>query len=277
MSAVLQNILKLVTTSVGHVALNPIITAALLWVLTKGPPQLRSQLTNRIAALRDPIRYAQILKALKLCLAFGTVGVLNKQLNHIALNAGRIRSEKAKWNWSREVAVVTGGCSGIGELVVARLISKGIRVAVLDIQQLPLSLQGCKPPRSYSHLFAILIKLAAVNVKFFACDITDPNAVYSTAEQVKDSMGAPTILINNAGILDTHTILTTSDEYLRKIFDVNVLSNWYTTKAFLPDMLRHNKGHIVTVASTASFVSVGGLADYCATKAAILSYHEGSS
>jgi NAD(P)-dependent dehydrogenase (short-subunit alcohol dehydrogenase family) len=88
-------------------------------------------------------------------------------------------------------------------------------------------------------------------------------------------MGAPTILINNAGILASHTILTTSDAYLRKIFDVNVLSNWYTTKAFLPDMLRHNKGHIVTIASTASFVGVAGLADYTATKAAILSFHEG--
>jgi NAD(P)-dependent dehydrogenase (short-subunit alcohol dehydrogenase family) len=88
-------------------------------------------------------------------------------------------------------------------------------------------------------------------------------------------MGAPTILINNAGILASHTILTTSDVYLRKIFDVNVLSNWYTTKAFLPDMLRDNKGHIVTIASTASFIGVAGLADYTATKAAILSFHEG--
>jgi short-subunit dehydrogenase len=193
---------------------------------------------------------------LKWCLVAGTARVVNKQLNHIALNAGRLRGEKAKWNWSREVAVITGGCSGIGELVVKRLINKGIRVAVLDIQQLPPSLQG------YAGL------------KFFKCDITDPSEVYSIAEKVKETMGAPTILINNAGILASHTILTTSDAYLRKVFDVNVLSNWYTTKAFLPDMLRHNKGHIVTIASTASFVGVAGLADYTATKAAILSFHE---
>ncbi|CAN9337344.1 unnamed protein product [Alternaria alternata] len=256
MSKILQNLLSLITTSAGHIALNPLVTATLLWALTKGPTQLRSQLTTRIPALRDPHRYARILKALKWCLIAGTASVVNKQLNHIALNAGRLRSEKAKWNWSREVAVVTGGCSGIGELVVKRLISKGIRVAVLDIQQLPSGLQG------YAGL------------KFFKCDVTDPSEVYSIAEKIKETMGAPTILINNAGILASHTILTTSDVYLRKIFDVNVLSNWYTTKAFLPDMLRHNKGHVVTVASTASFVGVAGLADYCATKAAILSFHE---
>lgn len=142
MSVALQRIVNLLTLTVGHIALNPIVTSALLWVLTKAPPQLRSQFTSRIAALRDPTRHAQIIKALKWCLAFGVTGVLNKQLNHIALNAGRLRSEKARWNLSREVAVITGGCSGIGELVVKRLANKGVRVAVLDIQQLPKSLQG---------------------------------------------------------------------------------------------------------------------------------------
>jgi all-trans-retinol dehydrogenase (NAD+) len=142
MSVALRRVLNLLTSSISQAALNPVVTTALLYILTKGPEQLRSQLTSRIAALRDPRRYAQIVKALKWCLAFGTVGVINKQLNHIALNAGRLRSEKARWNWSREIAVITGGCSGIGELVVKRLVNSGIKVAILDIQQLPPSLQG---------------------------------------------------------------------------------------------------------------------------------------
>jgi all-trans-retinol dehydrogenase (NAD+) len=112
------------------------------------------------------------------------------------------------------------------------------------------------------------------HVKYFACDVTDPEAVYKAAEDIKNTLGAPTILINNAGILSSHTILNTPDEYLRKIFDVNVLSNWYTTKAFLPSMIAANKGHIVTIASGASYIGVAGLADYTASKAAILSFHE---
>jgi all-trans-retinol dehydrogenase (NAD+) len=104
--------------------------------------------------------------------------------------------------------------------------------------------------------------------------VTDPDTVYATAKQVKETLGAPTILINNAGILAPHTILATPDPYLRKLFDVNVLANWYTTKAFLPAMIAANKGHIVTVASMASFIGVAGLADYCASKAAVLSFHE---
>jgi all-trans-retinol dehydrogenase (NAD+) len=152
---------------------------------------------------------------------------------------------------------VTGGCSGIGELLVKKLVKKGVKVAVLDIQQLPPSLQ--------SH----------PSVQFFACDVTDANAVSKTAEQVTASMGSPSILVNNVGIAQAHTIFDTTPEYLHKIFAVNLFSNWYTVQAFLPDMIAKNKGHIVTVASIASFTGVAGMADYCATKAAVLSFHEG--
>jgi all-trans-retinol dehydrogenase (NAD+) len=136
----------LVTSSIGQVAFNPIVSAALLWVLTKGPVGLRERLTGNIGFLRDPKRVAQIVKALKWCLVLGVTGVANRQLNSVALNAGRWTSEKKRWNWSEEVAIVTGGCSGIGELIVKRLIGRGIKVAVLDIQDLPASLQGCKRP-----------------------------------------------------------------------------------------------------------------------------------
>jgi short-subunit dehydrogenase len=88
-------------------------------------------------------------------------------------------------------------------------------------------------------------------------------------------LGPPSILINNAGIAGAHRIIDTSPEFLRKIFEVNVLSNWWTVKAFLPDMITSNRGHIVTVASMASFITVGAMVDYCSTKAAVLSFHEG--
>lgn len=112
------------------------------------------------------------------------------------------------------------------------------------------------------------------DIKFFQCDVTSPEAVYETAQTIQSTIGHPTILVNNAGIFAAHTILDTSDSFLRKIFDVNVLSNWYTTKAFLPSMISNNKGHIITIASTASYIAVAGMADYTASKAAILAFHE---
>lgn len=88
-------------------------------------------------------------------------------------------------------------------------------------------------------------------------------------------MGQPSILVNNAGIGASHTIINTSPEHLNKIFGVNLFSHWYTCQAFLPDMIKHDKGHVVTVASTASFVALPNIADYAATKTGALAFHEG--
>jgi all-trans-retinol dehydrogenase (NAD+) len=100
----------------GQVTLNPIVTAALLYLVTKSPDRLRGQLLEWMPTLKDPKRYGQIVKALTVCFAFGVTGVVNRRLNSVALNAWRWgNNEKKRWDWENEVAVVTGGCGGIGE------------------------------------------------------------------------------------------------------------------------------------------------------------------
>ncbi|OCK77298.1 dehydrogenase/reductase SDR family member 8 precursor [Lepidopterella palustris CBS 459.81] len=259
MSVAIQNVSGFVLGSVPGTALNPVITGALLWAITKGPPSLKARLLRPFASLPYDGRPAGLIKTLKWLFALGLVVRINRVLNHTALNSWRLRSEKKRWDWNNEVAVVTGGSSGIGELVVKGLMKKGVKVAVLDVQPLPDSLKN----------FA--------NVKFFECDITSASTVHETADSIRSTLGPPSILVNNAGIASAHTILDTSDEYLRKVFDVNLLSNFTTVKAFLPDMIVKNKGHIVTVASCASFITVAGLVDYCSTKAGVFSFHEGLS
>ena len=115
------------------------------------------------------------------------------------------------------------------------------------------------------------------NITYYRCDITSPQQVDDTAKSIRSELGQPSILINNAGIGVSNTILESSPESLRKIFDVNVISQWYLIRAFLPDMVRTKKGHIITIASLASFVGVPHMVDYCATKAALLALHEGLS
>ena len=72
-----------------------------------------------------------------------------------------------------------------------------------------------------------------------------------------------------------YTILDAPESYLRKLFDVNTISHWFTVQEFLPDMLKAKKGHIVTVCSMASFISLAKINAYSATKAAALAFHEG--
>ena len=61
-------------------------------------------------------------------------------------------------------------------------------------------------------------------------------------------------------------ILDIPDKLIEKTIQVNTIAHHYTIREFLPDMLKSNKGHIVTVASMAGTIGTAGLCDYCASK-----------
>jgi all-trans-retinol dehydrogenase (NAD+) len=143
MSSVIKHAGPFLFGPVQQVALNPILTGTLLWALTKGPPAIRERLLHRFASLIDDRRIPGLIITLKWLFALGLVARVNRVLNTAALNAWRLKSEKGRWDWKKEVAVVTGGCSGIGEAVVKGLMKKGVKVAVMDIQPLPDSLKNC--------------------------------------------------------------------------------------------------------------------------------------
>ena len=77
-----------------------------------------------------------------------------------------------------------------------------------------------------------------------------------------------TILINNAGIVSGKGFLEVSDQMIRKTFEINAMAVLYAAREFLPDMLKANKGHIVTISSLSAFVSPPGLSEYAASKSA---------
>ena len=80
------------------------------------------------------------------------------------------------------------------------------------------------------------------SVSYYKCDITSSPAVSETAAAIRRDVGPPSILVNNAGIAATHNILDTSEDFLEKLFRVNLLSHWITIKEFLPAMLEAQKG-----------------------------------
>jgi all-trans-retinol dehydrogenase (NAD+) len=82
-------------------------------------------------------------------------------------------------------------------------------------------------------------------------------------------------LINNAGIGSAATILEGSEDFIRKTFEVNTISHFLTVREFLPAMIKKNHGHVVTVASMASFLVHAGNVDYSCSKASALAFHEG--
>lgn len=115
----------------------------------------------------------------------------------------------------------------------------------------------------------------AENVTFYKVDVTKPAEIAKAAAEVRKSAGEPTVLINNAGIGTAMTILGGTEENVRRTFEVNTMSHFWMVKEFVPTMAKLNHGHIVTVASMASFVVHAQNVDYCCTKASALAFHEG--
>jgi len=175
----------------------------------------------------------------------------------------RFLSKRALQNWTsnqpwiaaRELILLTGGCSGIGKQVMEDLASTGVRVVILDINEPNFTLPA--------------------NVSFYKANITSSADIADVARTIRDNHGEPTVLINNAGVGHDGTILDEPEEKIRQTFEVNTLSHFLMVKEFLPAMVKANHGHVVTLASMASFVALGEMVDYCCTKASALAFHEG--
>lgn len=105
-------------------ALNPALTLPLVLLAryTVQGSQLASQ-------------HGTTFKTLKGLLALGALGVVSKWLDGKVMNNWQ-GNKKGEWDWNKEVVVVTGGSDGIGKLIVLLLAEKGIKVGVLDVQEL---------------------------------------------------------------------------------------------------------------------------------------------
>ncbi|KAL1867650.1 hypothetical protein VTK73DRAFT_4049 [Phialemonium thermophilum] len=234
--------------------LHPALAASALLFLEYGSPTAVSRLIE--LGLAKHVGIHRLKVALRVLLGLGLGRALNRVQNLRASNHWSLAS-RGGWRWAEEIAVVTGGCHGIGKATVLGLVQKGVRVAVLDVADLPPD----------------LVRLPTVF--HWKCDITSPDAVHDAADQIRDRLGHPSILINNAGLAHYDSILDLPPAKLDRLFAVNALSHWHTVRAFLPTMVLRDKGHIVTVASVASFVALPQAVDYSASKAAALAFHEG--
>ncbi len=243
---------------IRNAPLSPAVTGALLYALTKAPDNYRRPLLQRLSQYVSDKTIARAITVLKWLCAIGVARNIHIWLSNLAQNNFRLRSEKHRYNWPNEVAVVTGAASGFGALITKGLAAQGINVMAVDITStIPDDMN--KHPR----------------IQWYQCDITDRQKVMELAEKIRNQYGDPSVLINNAGVCYQHSVLDASEKALNNTFNVNVMAHYWTLQAFLPAMIANKKGHVVSIASMASFLSPPGLIPYCNTKAAVLSLHEG--
>ncbi|KAI0722812.1 retinal short-chain dehydrogenase/reductase [Earliella scabrosa] len=176
-----------------------------------------------------------------------------KWYSRLYRNQGSLLFGPGRPDWGEQLVVITGGSSGIGELVANTLAVRNVTVVVLDV----------KPIITENY-----------NITYYKCDVSKWEEVERVAKQIVEELGHPTMLINNAGVVQGKSILDLSPEDIHQTFSVNTLAHFWTLKAFLPEMIKQNKGHVINVSSVAGMVGMARMTDYGASKAALINLHE---
>lgn len=159
------------------------------------------------------------------------------------------------------VAVVTGAATGIGRAYAVRLASEGAAVAILD--------------RADATDAVTEIKEAGGTATAVVADLTDAASIAAAAQEVTDQLGAPGILINNAGIYPNQPFEGMSFAQWRMVFDLNVDALFHTVQAFAPGMREAGWGRIVNMTSNSINLVIPGFSHYVASKMAVIGLTRG--
>jgi len=160
-----------------------------------------------------------------------------------------------------EIALVTGAAMGMGREIAALLLAEGCRVALVDINTEALA----EARRS----------LARWGIcQAFTCDIADHDQVRELAGAVARDLGTVAILVNNAGIVRAAPLLALGDEDIERMIRINLTSQFWTCRAFLPGMRQAGYGHVVNMASAGGLLAIPSLTAYCASKFGVVGFSD---
>jgi 3-oxoacyl-[acyl-carrier protein] reductase len=156
----------------------------------------------------------------------------------------------------QRVAIVTGAARGIGAATAVRLAAEGRAVAVLDLDE-----AACKDT---------VEKITADGGKAIAvsCDVSDSAQVEAAVARVAAELGAPTILVNNAGVLRDNLLFKMSESDWDLVMNVHLKGAFLMAKAVQKHMVDAKFGRIVSLSSS-SALGNRGQANYSAVKAGL--------
>lgn len=160
-----------------------------------------------------------------------------------------------------QVALVTGGGTGIGRGISLAFAREGAQVAV-----------NYSKSRDRAEATVAHIRAAGGHAVALQADVSREADVRRLVGAVVGEWGRLDILVNNAGFTrrTPHADLEAlTDEIWRRTWEVNVLGAWYCVKHAVPHMQRQGGGAIINVTSVAAFHGLGSSIAYCASKAAL--------
>jgi 3-oxoacyl-[acyl-carrier protein] reductase len=156
-----------------------------------------------------------------------------------------------------KIVIVTGAAAGIGKATAQRFAAEGARVASWDLKEAEAENNGI----------------------FQNVNVADPKAVNAAVEEVVQRLGAPYVLVNNAGILRDGQLVKykdgaiaglMSDEQFESLISVNLKGVFHCTRAVAPHMIRSGGGVILNASSVVGIYGNFGQTNYVAAKAGVI-------
>ena len=166
----------------------------------------------------------------------------------------------AKFDFSGQIVVVTGGTRGIGKGIARGFAGSGGRVYMLG--------------RNPENGLAVESEFRAMGLtaRFFRCDVTHSNEVFQTFENILGDSGRLDVLINNAGGWKNHqSVEDTPEDEWDDIVNLNLKSVFLCAKAAIPAFKRQRSGHIVNITSIGALTTEKTFSSppYIASKAGV--------
>jgi len=156
-----------------------------------------------------------------------------------------------------EIALVTGASRGIGAAIANKLAEAGATVV------------GTATSEKGAQEISARFQTAGYKGKGKVLNVTEQASVDSLMDEVGAEFGAPTILVNNAGITRDNLLMRMKDEDWESIIETNLTSVFRLSKAVLRGMMKARKGRIINISSVVGSMGNAGQTNYAAAKAGI--------
>jgi 3-oxoacyl-[acyl-carrier protein] reductase len=159
-----------------------------------------------------------------------------------------------------EIAFVSGASRGIGMEIALELGRQGAVVV------------GTATSESGGENISKYLKENNINGMGVAMNVTEQASIDAALKQVEDAYGAPSILVNNAGITRDNLLMRMKDEEWDAIMNTNLSSIYRLSKACLRAMMKARKGRIISIASVVGVSGNAGQTNYAAAKAGVIGF-----
>jgi 3-oxoacyl-[acyl-carrier protein] reductase len=159
-----------------------------------------------------------------------------------------------------KTAIVTGASGGIGQAVAVAMAKAGADVAICGQNQERLAAT------------AELVKAAGRRVLSYAMNVSSPESIQQTVDDVHKNWGRIDIMVNNAGITRDGLIIRMSEQDWDEVINVNLKSVFLFSKAVARHMMKQRSGSIVNIASIIGLIGNPGQANYAASKGGIIAF-----